>query len=119
MDPGHRFQQTLLRMLQEGRLQEILGCQDGRSATVEFHLERIYHLHVARRHITLAARDVELIRRRINGRWKRVGKAASDEGRIILDRLTTKVLTAPGLGRIRNTRIRQDHRTRATPIDFN
>ena len=112
MDHNHHFKRALLRMIQDGTLQEIMGCQDGECEKLEFHLQRIYHVHLARRYIVVHERDVETIRRHTSGRWRRMRPMIFRRGKIVIDRTSGKILQAPSLGVIQVPSRRPQRRVR-------
>ncbi len=83
-----QFKRSLLRMLQAGAFDEMLGCEHGQSAAVEFRLERVYRVHLRRRTIVLQERDSETVCRKLNGRWQRLGPPTVQQDRIVLKRHT-------------------------------
>ena len=97
-DDSGQFKRSLLRMLQTGAFQTILGCEEGQCAAVRFHLERIYQVQLNRRTIVVQEQDREAVHRQTHGRWTLLGRPAVSRSRIVLDRDTRKILRAPGLG---------------------
>jgi hypothetical protein len=86
LDKAHRFKRSLLRMMQAGAFEELLECQAGEPAAVEFRLERVYQVHLKRGKIVLKERDSETVRRRLNGRWQRLGQPMIQQDRIVIKR---------------------------------
>ncbi|MDP3723015.1 MAG: hypothetical protein Q8R91_05920 [Candidatus Omnitrophota bacterium] len=86
LDKDHQFKRSLLRMMQAGMLEEMLECQAGQPAAVEFRLERVYQVHLKRGKIVLKERDSETVRRRLNGRWQRLGQPMIQLDQIVIKR---------------------------------
>ena len=86
MDRDHRFKRSLLRMMQAGAFEELLECQQGELAAVEFRLERVYQVHLKRGKIVLKERDSEVVRRKLGGRWQRLGQPMIQQDRIVIKR---------------------------------
>ena len=98
-DEHNQFKRSLLRMLQVGAFEEMLGCEDGQSAAVEFRLERVYRVQFRRRTIVLKERDSETVRRKLNGRWQRLGPSMVQQDRVVIKRHGNGS-QAPNVGRI-------------------
>ena len=86
MDRDHRFKRSLLRMMQAGAFEELLECQPGQAGAVEFRLQRVYRVHLRRKTVVLQERDSELIRRKVNGRWQRMGTPMVEQDLVVLKR---------------------------------
>src|SRR3990167_3517586 len=86
LDKDHQFKRSLLRMLQAGAFEEMLECQAGQPAAVEFRLERVYQVHLRCRTIVLKERDSETVRRKLGGRWQRLGPPMVQQDRVVLGR---------------------------------
>ena len=99
MDSTHSFKWSLLRMLQAGTLQRIIGCADGACARIEFRLASIYHVHFTPQYIALHERESETIRHHRNGRWRTFRPSIIDRGRIIIERATGKIIQTTPAGR--------------------
>lgn len=95
LDKDHQFKRSLLRMLQAGAFEELLECRQGQLAAVEFHLQRVYRVHLRRRTVVLQERDSETVRRKIEGRWQRLGPPTVQQDRIVLGRRTGTIIQAP------------------------
>lgn len=98
MPEGESFTTTLVRLLQSGAYQAWLGCPAGACTQVEFRLQQVYHVHVAKRHLVIREQDVEIIRRQIDGKWHWARPTVCQTRRIVLDRRTGQILKAPSLG---------------------
>ena len=98
MDHRERFKHGLVQLVQSGALQELLSCEDGACAKVEFHLSRSYHVHLNRTHIVIHERDTELVRQHRRKRWRRFRPTVYHRGRIAIDRASGKIVHAPRLG---------------------
>ena len=86
LDKDHQFKRSLLRMMQAGAFEEMLECQAGQPAAVEFRLERVYQVHLRCRTIVLKERDSETVRRKLNGQWQRLGPPMVQRDRVVLKR---------------------------------
>ena len=86
LDKDHQFKRSLLRMMRAGMLEEMLECQAGQPAAVEFRLERVYQVHLKRGKIVLKERDSETVRRKLDGRWQRLGPPMVQQDRVVLKR---------------------------------
>ena len=86
VDREHRFKRSLLRMMQAGAFEELLECQAGQPAAVEFRLERVYQVHLTRGKMVLKERDCETVRRKLGGRWQRLGQPMIQQDRIVVKR---------------------------------
>ena len=86
LDKEHRFKRSLLRMMQAGAFEELLECRQGEPAAVEFRLERVYQVHLRRGKIVLKERDSETVRRKLGGRWQRLGQPMVQLDRIVVKR---------------------------------
>jgi len=109
-DDSDQFKRSLLRMLQTGTFQEIVGCAPGERAEVEFHVTRIYRVQLTRQRIIMQERDVEMVRRQIGGRWKPLRHTTCSRGRIVMDRASGSILESPSLGVARPSRQVQKRR---------
>lgn len=98
MEQPASFTTTLVRMLQNGAYQEWLQCADDQCTKIEFRLQQIYHVHVAKRHIVIREQDIEVIRRHNNGKWQPSKPTICHTKRIILDRASGKILETPQWG---------------------
>lgn len=98
MNESERFRCSLLRMIQAGTFEEIIGCQHGRCATVEFRLQHVYRVEFARQSIILREQEIETIRRYADGCWRRMRPTVLDRGRIVLERDSGRILESPSLG---------------------
>jgi hypothetical protein len=67
-------------------LEEMLECQAGQPAAVEFRLERVYQVHLRRGKIVLKERDSETVRRKLGGRWQRLGTPMVEQDQVVLKR---------------------------------
>ena len=103
-DEQDQFKRSLLRMMQAGAFDEMLGCEHGQSAAVEFRLERVYRVHLRRRTIVLKERDSETVRRKLNGRWQRLGPPTVQQDRVVLGRHSRNPSQAPRAGGAQGTR---------------
>lgn len=92
------FKQSLVRMLQIGTFEEMVGCQKGECTRVEFQLQTSYDIHLTRHTIVVEERDTEIIRRQVRGRWQRLGPTSVSKNRLIVERGTGKILQSPRLG---------------------
>jgi len=86
LDREHQFKRSLLRMMQAGAFEELLECRQGEPAAVEFRLERVYQVHLRRGKIVLKERDSETVRRKLGGRWQRLGRPMVQQDRIVIKR---------------------------------
>ena len=86
LDKAHRFKRSLLRMMQVGAFEELLECRQGEPAAVEFRLERVYQVHLRRGTMVLKERDSETVRRKVNGRWQRLGTPMVEQDQVVLKR---------------------------------
>ena len=102
MDDLSRTRRIILRMLQSGALEELVGCRDRRCAQVELRLERVYRIEMKARTIVMHERDVERIRQKTGRRWKELGPNVAERGQVVLDRASGKVLQSPALGVLRS-----------------
>ena len=102
MDDPSRMRLLILRMLQSGALEELVGCRNRRCAQVELRLERVYQIEMKARTIVMRERDVERIRQKTGRRWKELGPNVAERGQVVLDRASGKVLQAPALGVLRS-----------------
>lgn len=99
-DDTEQFKRWLVRSLQEGTFEQLVGCEPGECAAVEFHLQRIYQVILNRRTAVVHDRDSETIRQRTHGRWHRLGPAIVRRERIVLARRRGRLLQSPRLGSI-------------------
>ncbi len=83
---------SLLQMLQAGMFEEMVGCQEGQCAQVEFQERTSYLIRLNRRTMVLEERETEVVRQKVDGRWERLGPPNVRTGRIILERGTRKIL---------------------------
>jgi len=86
LDREHQFKRSLLRMMQAGAFEELLECRQGEPAAVEFRLERVYQVHLRRGKIVLKERDSETVRRKLGGRWQRLGRPMVQQDQVVLKR---------------------------------
>lgn len=112
MEHPESFTTTLVRLLQNGAFQQFLDCGSDRCTKVEFRLQQVYHVHLARRHIVVREQDVETIRRQVKGKWQWARPTVCQTRRIVLDRRTGQILEAPTLGTLST---RKGQRRRRTP----
>ena len=110
MEQTGSFTTTLVRMLQCGAYKEWLDCADDQCTKVEFRLQQVYHVHVAKRHIVIKEQDAEVIRRHVNGKWQWARPTVCQARRIVLDRRTGQILEAPNLGTLTTTRVPRPRR---------
>lgn len=97
-DDTDQFKRWLVRTLQAGTFEQLIGCEPGQCLAVEFHLQRVYRVRLNRHTVVVLDRDSEAIRQHTNGRWQRLGPAIVRRERIVLERRTGKLLAAPHLG---------------------
>ena len=96
MDTRHpEFRHALLRMLRAGTLQASLGCTNGECAQVEFQRQRTYHVHLTPRHAVLREREVEVVRRHANGRWRTMRPIVVHRDQLVFDRATGQLIATP------------------------
>lgn len=109
-DDTEQFKRWLVRSLQQGTFEQLVGCESGECAAVEFRLQRIYRIILNRRTAIVYDRDSEAIRQRINGRWQRLGPATVRRDRIVLERRSGRLLQSPRLGRVAGPAKRRSQR---------
>jgi len=105
-----QFKHTLVQMLQSGTLQKFLGCEEGQTAAVEFHLGYVYQVQLNRHTMVVEELETEEVRRKTQGDWASVAPPSAHRNRIILDRRTGKILRAPRLGVLKAGRRSQARR---------
>lgn len=98
MEDRERFKRSLIRMLQTGIFQEIIGCRPGACARVEFRMLNSFEVQLTRRHAVVEERDVETVRRLTKGRWARLSPMVRRKDRIVIERSSGRILALPPLG---------------------
>ena len=98
MKAPESFSNTLVRMLQAGSLEQILGCPVGQRAQVEFQITHRYRVHLTPKTMVVQEQEEEHVRRYAHRRLQPVRRAIFPRGRIIVDRRTKQMLQAPRLG---------------------
>lgn len=97
-DDTEQFKRWLVRSLQAGTFEQLVGCEPGECTAVEFRLQRIYRVRLNRQTVVVQDRDSEAIRQLTNGRWRRLGPAIVRRERLVLERRTGRLLQSPRLG---------------------
>lgn len=101
-DTADPFTRALVRMIQSGEFQKLLGCKENQTAAVSFHREHIYQVQLNRHTIVVETQDIETIRRKNAKQWQEIGPPVVSRNRIVLKRDTGKILQVPSWEMVKN-----------------
>jgi len=97
---GDQFKRSLVRLLQAGAFQDVLGGVEDGCTKVEFREQTVYLVSLKPRTIVVQERETEVVRQYVHGRWTPVAPTPTvfDRGRVVIDRASGKILEAPSWG---------------------
>ena len=106
---GGEFKRSLVRLLQAGSFQDIVGCVAEGCTKVEFREETLYTVTLQPKTIVVREQEREVVRQYANGRWKPVTPTPTvfDRGRIVIDRASGRILETPSWGVARPVPVRR------------
>lgn len=86
------FRQSLLHMVEDGTFEEIVGVAGDQCGQVEFHLERVYQVHLTKKTVEVHEWEAERVRHQVGGPWRTFPPTIRHRQKLVLDRPTGAVL---------------------------